>query len=133
MNDTLPVSCRPKRSEALHLRLTREEHAGLRVLSTRTGIRRSRLVRKALRELITGGADLLERDQQAVLELARQMRLIGVNLNQIARRVNQGEPPGRALADVLDQLRAALKDCEWTWRRQVAATRARIVAVAGRD
>lgn len=133
MNDTLPVSRRPKRSEALHLRLTREEHAGLRTLSARTGIRRSRLARKALRELITGGADLLERDQQAVLELARQMRLIGINLNQIAHRVNLGEALGRDLALVLNQLRAALRDSEWTWRRQVAAARARIVAVAGRD
>lgn len=129
----MPVSRRPKRSEALHLRLTRDEHAGLRALSSRTGIRRSRLARKALRELITGGVDLLERDQQATLELARQMRLIGVNLNQIARRVNQGESPSRALADVLDQFRAALRECEWTWRRQVAAARARIVVVAGRD
>ncbi len=66
-------------------------------LANRTGIRASRLARKAIRELVTGGVDLLNREQQAVLELARQMRLIGINLNQIARQMNRGDGSSRSL------------------------------------
>lgn len=101
-------------------------------LSTRTGIRRSRLARKALRELITGNVDLLEREQQAVLQLARQMRLIGVNLNQIARQLNRGEAPGQALAEVVENLTLAYREGEYAWRHLVAAARARTVPEHGR-
>jgi len=94
-----PVRRCAKRSEALQTRLTAEEHAALRRLSVRTGIRASRLSRKAIRELVTGGVDLLNREQQAVLELARQIRLAGINLNQIARHLNRGDSASRSLAE----------------------------------
>ncbi|MDB5968516.1 MAG: hypothetical protein JWQ90_966 [Hydrocarboniphaga sp.] len=128
----MPALRRQKRSETFRLRLTDAEHEGLLALSARTGIRRSRLARKALRELITGNVDLLEREQHAVLELARQMRLIGVNLNQIARQLNRGEAPGRALVETVEQLALIYNEGEFTWRRLVAAARARTVPEHGR-
>ena len=128
-----PVRRRAKRSEALQTRLTAEEHAALRHLSARTGIRASRLARKAIRELVTGGVDLLNREQQAVLELARQIRLVGINLNQIARHLNRGDGTSRSLADTITELREALTESEFTWRRLVAAARARTVPEYGRD
>ena len=128
-----PVRRRAKRSEALQTRLTAEEHAALHRLATRTGIRASRLARKAIRELVTGGVDLLNREQQAVLELARQMRLAGINLNQIARQLNRGDSASRGLAETLTELREALTESEYTWRRLVAAARARTVPEHGRD
>ena len=129
----MPALRRQKRSETFRLRLTDAEHEALQALSERTGIRRSRLARKALRELVTGGVDLLEREQYAVLELARQMRLIGINLNQVARQLNRGEDPGRALAETVEQLAAAYSEGEFTWRRLVAAALARTVPEHGRD
>jgi len=127
-----PIRRRAKRSEALQTRLTAEEHAALRRLSDRTGIRASRLTRKAIRELVTGGVDLLNREQQAVLELARQMRLIGVNLNQIARQLNRGDNAARSLGEAIGALRETLTESEYTWRRLVAAARARTVPEHGR-
>ncbi len=128
-----PVRRRAKRSEALQIRLTAEEHAALHRLATRTGIRASRLARKAIRELVTGGVDLLNREQQAVLELARQIRLVGINLNQIARHLNRGDSASRSLAQTMTELREALTESEYTWRRIVAAARARTVPEHGRD
>ena len=133
MLTSTPVRRRAKRSEALQTRLTAEEHAALRRLAARTGIRASRLSRKAIRELVTGGVDLLNREQQAVLELARQIRLAGINLNQIARHLNRGDSASRSLAETLTELREALTESEYTWRRQVAAARARTVPEHGRD
>lgn len=128
-----PVTRRAKRSEALQTRLTAEELAALHRLAARTGIRASRLTRKAIRELVTGGVDLLNREQQAVLELARQMRLIGGNLNQIARQLNRGDAASRALAEAVEELRKGLTESEFTWRRLVAGARARTVPEHGRD
>jgi mobilization protein MobC len=127
-----PIRRRAKRSEALQTRLTAEEHAALRRLSAQTGIAASRLSRKAIRELVTGGVDLLNREQQAVLELARQMRLIGVNLNQIARHLNRGDGASRSLAGTIMELRETLTESEYTWRRLVAAARGRTVPEHGR-
>jgi hypothetical protein len=129
----MPALRRQKRSETFRLRLTDAEHGALISLSQRTGICRSRLARKALRELVTGNVDLLNREQQAVLELARQMRLIGINLNQIARQLNSGEAASRSLAETIENLREALSESEYAWRRQVAAARARTVPEHGRD
>lgn len=123
---------RQKRSEKFRLRLTEDELNGLQELAARTGINRSRLARKALRELVTGNVDLLEREQHAVLELARQMRLIGINLNQVARQLNQGNDPGRALAETVEKLALTYNEGEFTWRRMVAAARARTVPENGR-
>lgn len=128
-----PVRRRAKRSEVVQTRLTVDERAALRRLSARTGIAASRLSRKAIRELVTGGIDLLNREQQAVLELARQIRLVGVNLNQIARHLNRGDSASRSLAETILELREALTESEYTWRRLVAAARARTVPEHGRD
>ena len=128
----MPVLRRQKRSETFRVRLTDAEHGALQSLAQRTGICRSRLARKAIRELVTGNVDLLQHEQQAVLELARQMRLIGNNLNQIARQLNRGDGPSRVLAESVELLRERLTECEFAWRRQVAAARARSVPEYGR-
>jgi hypothetical protein len=122
-----------KRSETFRLRLTAEEHAALQGLSARTGICRSRLARKAIRELVTGGVDLLQREQIAALEVARQLRRIGVNLNQIAHHLNSDGQPGKSLSVEVAALRAAVEDSEYGWRGLVAAARARSVPEYGRD
>jgi len=128
----MPALRRQKRSETFRLRLTDAEHGALLALSQRTGICRSRLARKALRELITGNVDLLEGEQYAVLELARQMRLIGINLNQIAHQLNRGDGASHELAERIDELREVLREHELARRRQVAAARARSVPEHGR-
>lgn len=49
-------------------------------------------------------------DQPAVQALAEQMRRVGVNLNQIAHRMNeQRSPPPRELIPVLSEIRAYVR------------------------
>jgi len=122
-----------KRSEKFRLRLTDDELEGLNALAARTGINRCRLARKGIREIITGGVDLLDREQMAVMELAKQMRLIGINLNQIARQLNLGKDPGNSLAETVEKLALTCNEGEFTWRRMVASARARTVPEHGRS
>lgn len=129
-----PAPRRPKRSEAFRLRLTTEELDALRALAKRTGINRSRLARKALRELVTGGVHLLDREQLAALEVARQLRQVGINLNQIARRLNQLATDRATLVQLerdLAQLNEAVMRSEDRWRGLVAMARNRIVPEYG--
>ena len=131
--DATPAIRRVKHSEVFRLRLTKEELDGLHALAGRTGINRSRLARKALRELITGSVDLLAREQQAVLELARQMRLIGVNLEQIARQLSNRSGADKSLAEKVVKLADKYSKGEYIWRHLVANARARIVPKQGRS
>jgi hypothetical protein len=130
-----PAPRRAKRSETFRLRLTTEELDGLQALAKRTGINRSRLARKALRELITGGVHLLDREQLAALQVARQLRQAGINLNQIARRLNQlasDRATLRQLEHDLAQLSQAVMHSEDRWRGLVAMARNRMVPEHGR-
>jgi len=130
-----PALRRAKRSETFRLRLTTEELDGLQALAKRTGINRSRLARKALRELITGGVHLLDREQLAALEVARQLRQAGINLNQIARRLNQlagDRATTRQLEHDLARLSEAVMHSEDRWRGLVAMARNRMVPEHGR-
>ena len=132
----MPALRRQKRSETFRVRLTDHEHDGLLDLARRTGIPRSKLARKALRELITGGVHLLEREQIAALEVARQLRLIGINLNQIAKRLNQLAVDRDTLAQVKlenEQLQAAVMKSEDHWRGLVAMARTRAVPEYGHE
>jgi chemotaxis protein histidine kinase CheA len=130
-----PALCRAKRSETFRVRLTTEELDGLHALAKLTGINRSRLARKALRELITGGVHLLDREQLAALEVARQLRQAGINLNQIARRLNQlasDRATLRQLQHDLTRLNEAVMHSEDRWRGLVAMARNRMVPEHGR-
>ncbi|MDB5973302.1 MAG: hypothetical protein JWR07_62 [Nevskia sp.] len=132
----MPALRHQKRSETFRVRLTDHEHDGLLDLARRTGIPRSKLARKALRELITGGVHLLEREQLAALEVARQLRLIGINLNQIAKRMNQLAGDRDTLVQVRqenERLQSAVMESEDHWRGLVVMARTRAVPEYGHD
>jgi len=60
-------------------------------------------------EIAVAGAS--SRDRMAARLLAEQMRRVGVNLNQIARRMNEMRiPPPRELTMVLDEIRTYVRE-----------------------
>jgi hypothetical protein len=60
-------------------------------------------------EIAVAGAG--SRDRMAARLLAEQMRRVGVNLNQIARRMNEQRiPPPRELTMVLDEIRTYVRE-----------------------
>jgi predicted DNA-binding protein len=125
-----------KRSEKYRWRMTAEEMQRLKDVSAQTGINRSHLIRKAVRELLTGTVHLLEREQLAALEVARQLRLIGINLNQIAKRLNQLAGDRDTLERVqrdVQKVHAEVMEAEDHWRGLVVMARNRIVPEYGRD
>ena len=68
----------------LHVRLTAEENALLTSLSTATKCSKSQVLRDLLH-----GAKLIEAPPVAYYDLLREVRRVGVNLNQLARYVNE--------------------------------------------
>lgn len=92
-------------SQLLSIRVSTAEKAALDVLSGRMGLSRSAAARKVLRL----ASDFLEPDAElveAITDLARQVKAIGGNLNQIAAHLNrEARLQGRASPN-RDQLQA---------------------------
>jgi hypothetical protein len=56
-------------------------------------------------------------EEYALRRLAEEMRRVGVNLNQIARRMNeQRTPPPRELTMLLDDIRAYVGQARQLWQ-----------------
>ena len=97
------------RDQLVNFRLTLEESVRLRERAARAGQSLSQFSRAAA--LGAGSNTRRRRRPQFALEPAsfHQIRLLGVNLNQIARRLNaQDIPPPPELAPLLADIQAAL-------------------------
>ena len=123
---------RIKRSEAMRLRLRENEWEGLRRLAKTTGINKSRLARKALRELITGGVDLLEREQQEVLTLSHELRALRSELGALSAHYKNARTDALVVLPQLARLEAWCAESDLRWRGLIAAARARTVPEHGR-
>lgn len=78
------------RSRVAFVRLREEEDAGLKELAATLGQPPSRIIRRLIREALTGGPDYFD---DGLLELSRmrgELAAIGRNLNQLSRAANQG-------------------------------------------
>ncbi|MDO9486998.1 MAG: hypothetical protein Q7J32_01380 [Sphingomonadaceae bacterium] len=65
--------------------------AELKAVAAAQGVTVARLLRRAVREMITGGPDLFDDGLKALSETARQLAAAGRNLNQIAATLNSGD------------------------------------------
>ena len=79
------------RSRTLHVRLRDQEWAGLQHLAVTLDQRPSRIMRRLLREALTGGPDYFKDDRPALSRVSRELAAIGRNLNQLTRAANQGQ------------------------------------------
>ena len=86
-----PKTNPPKvRSRVAGIRLREDEWAGLTQLAADIGQPPSRIIRRLIREALTGGPDYFD---DGLLELRRmrgELAAIGRNLNQLSRAANQG-------------------------------------------
>ena len=86
-----PKTKPPKvRSRVAGIRLREDEWAGLTQLAADIGQPPSRIIRRLIREALTGGPDYFD---DGLLELSRmrgELAAIGRNLNQLSRAANQG-------------------------------------------
>ena len=78
------------RSGMVHVRLYVHEAAALKQLAAHLGQSPSRLIRRLIREAITGGPDYFKDELVDLRRVSRELAAIGRNLNQLSRAANQG-------------------------------------------
>jgi len=78
-------------SHVFTVRLSPEENAALTKSATGYGVKRSRIVRRFLRELIRQRPDYFDQEKNDLRALSQQLSAMGRNLNQIARKLNSDE------------------------------------------
>jgi hypothetical protein len=117
-------------STAVQLRLTPAERTALRALASARGETVARLLRRAVREIVTGGPDLFDDGLKLLSETARQLAAAGRNLNQIAATLNSGDYAyGSDIANANRELRIAVNDTQARYADLVRASRERWLSV----
>ncbi len=105
------------KSKMLHLRLSNAEHAGFKVAIAHLGLTQSEALRRFVRAAGGYGPAFDAETRSAILAMMRQMRGIGVNINQVARLMNSGRvPPDSALQKSFGLLTQLLVDQEALYR-----------------
>ena len=82
------------RSKTVCVRLRAEEEAGLKKLAADLGQPPSRIIRRLIREALTGGPDYFDDGVLDLRRMHRELAAIGRNLNQLSRVANQGGAVG---------------------------------------
>lgn len=75
----------------LSVRITEADHAALSRMAQQFGTKPCRLMRKIICESAGMGPYLLDGELDIFREALRQVRAVGVNLNQLTRAVNAGK------------------------------------------
>lgn len=93
--DGAPVP-KPPLSEKLTLRLGVEDLAAVEAAAADVGLSRTQWVVALVRRRLHARPQLSPPEAAAFVEIQRDLRRIGVNLNQVARTLNATAPEGRA-------------------------------------
>ena len=78
-------------SKMAGVRLREEEWAGLAQLAENLGETPSRVIRRLIREALTGGPDYFDDGLIDLRRMHRELASIGRNLNQMTKAVNRGQ------------------------------------------
>lgn len=87
------------RDGRVYVRVSSEERAAIERRARAAGLSKSEYMRR--RSLVDGDRPIIRADSEALRLLYRDLRLVGSNLNQLAREVNITHDPGR-IAPFLD-------------------------------
>ena len=82
------------RSKIAFVRLRADEEAGLKKLAADLGQTPSRIMRRLIREALTGAPDYFDDGVLDLRRMHRELAAIGRNLNQLSRVANQGGAVG---------------------------------------
>ena len=123
------------RSEALRVRVNEEERAGLMQLAASIEQKPSRVLRRLIREAVTGGPDFFDDGLNELRTAHRQLAAVGRNINQLAKAANRAERiVPHELRGELTIVKARVEDLARLYRQALERARARTVNVvrAGR-
>ena len=102
------------------VRLYPAEWTRLSALAAVFGVLPARILRRLVRELITGGPDYFPAEQAELVQTRQQLRAIGRNLNQLARAANQGQVLNAAdVREALDACTAKMEAVHAVYQRAV--------------
>ena len=79
------------RSSSVRVRLREEERGAFQDFAAQLGQTPSRIIRRLIREALTGGPDYFKDELADVGRMSRELARIGRNLNQLAKAANRGE------------------------------------------
>lgn len=97
------------RSEKVTIRLKDEDLAALDAACRQAGLRRTEWVVGLVRRRLLGRPQLSRAEAQALLEIRRDLRRIGVNLNQALHALHSGRGEGAAFAKDLIAFRQEVR------------------------
>ena len=100
-----------RKSEGMYLRLTKSDMAAMKNTAQNTNLSVPEFVRRSVRLVLHGQADISRNDMKALTRLLREINAIGRNLNQITRRLNaRTDIDATRLTDAHDQLNDQLRE-----------------------
>ena len=99
-------------------RLSQAEYQAFLLILLKLGTNGARFLRKAIREVIGEGPDLLSNEMEAFREATFQVGAIGRNLNQLVRAFNSGQ---LANGQVDPSLLIAIRDQVATLEKELLA------------
>lgn len=79
------------KTSSLRVRVNPEEHAALQRLAKSLDEKPSQVVRRLVREAITGGPEYFEDGLAEIRAAHRELAAVGRNINQLARAANRDE------------------------------------------
>lgn len=114
------------------VRLVPDELEALKRAAAAEGVPVSRLLRRAVREIVNGAPDLFDDDIQALRDVSKELAAIGRNLNQLTAGVNSGDYAYASdIIASLKDVRASVEEARGRYARLVQASRQRWVSVRG--
>ena len=125
MTDT---TTKKRRSEALRVRVRDDEREALNRLAKSLDRKPSEILRRLVREAVTGGPDFFDDGLEELRTAHRQLAAVGRNINQLAKAANRDEPiVASELRDELADVKARVEDVAGVYRGAVERARKRTV------
>ena len=122
------TTAKKRRSEALRVRVRDDEREALNRLAKSLDRKPSEILRRLVREAVTGGPDFFDDGLEELRTAHRQLAAVGRNINQLAKAANRDEPiVASELRDELADVKARVEDVAGVYRRAVERARKRTV------
>ena len=122
------TTAKKRRSEALRVRVRDDEREALNRLAKSLDRKPSEILRRLVREAVTGGPDFFDDGLEELRTAHRQLAAVGRNINQLAKAANRDEPiVASELRDELAEVKARVEDVAGVYRGAVERARKRTV------
>lgn len=119
---------RQNKSDAVRVRLNLVEKTAFERVAKAIGQKPSQIIRRLIRETITGGPDYFDDGLIELRAAHRELAAIGRNLNQLVKMANRGEQLfGHEVAEELVAVKAQVDVVDELYRDSVERVRSRSV------